>query len=343
MKLYSSVNEQDDPVLGFSFQSTVYEVENTIGNTVWLKLVRNDHSATGYYSEDGVSWTQVGDAINISALDQHQNDFNDFTGNQQGPFVEGKEAFFDLYVYRDGYSEIQAKSPANFNGTSRLITSSYLGSISNGDWAMYAGVQLGTRAPSNDGVDYQKEAIQINMNASSGSEGGTVEVWLDAIETGDKIAEVNITNTGSVSEYKIFRAELTEAVSGEHDVYLRFIGEQDGTELFRLKSFFFSTEILVSNEEELSMDNPDDFKLNQNYPNPFNPSTNISYSLPEQSDIRLTVFDALGRSVEVLEEGLKSAGNYSVTWDASNRASGVYFYKLEANGQVFTQKMLLIK
>ena len=86
-----------------------------------------------------------------------------------------------------------------------------------------------------------------------------------------------------------------------------------------------------------------EFVLHQNYPNPFNPTTTIRFSLPQDSDIRLVVFDLLGRQVQVLAEGGYTTGTYSVMLDGTNLASGVYLYQLEAGMQRLTGRMILMK
>ena len=88
---------------------------------------------------------------------------------------------------------------------------------------------------------------------------------------------------------------------------------------------------------------PKEFSLSQNYPNPFNPSTNIEFSLPEQSIVRLTIFNMLGQKVATLANERKEAGVYTVNWNASSVASGVYFYRLNVGNKVFTKRMMLIK
>jgi hypothetical protein len=88
---------------------------------------------------------------------------------------------------------------------------------------------------------------------------------------------------------------------------------------------------------------PSEFKLFQNYPNPFNPTTAISYQLSAISHIKLTVFDILGREIETLVNEVKPAGKYSVEWNASSIASGVYFYQLRAGEFVKTKKMILLR
>ncbi len=88
---------------------------------------------------------------------------------------------------------------------------------------------------------------------------------------------------------------------------------------------------------------PREFQLLQNYPNPFNPSTTIRYELPKSSEVRLNVFDILGREVSVLVNERRDAGVHEVKCDAVGLASGVYFYRLVAGSFVQTCKMVLIR
>lgn len=89
------------------------------------------------------------------------------------------------------------------------------------------------------------------------------------------------------------------------------------------------------------------FGLSQNYPNPFNSTTNIEYQLPQNTIVKLEVYDILGRTVKKLFDGYQSAGRYKVLFDSGSLSSGVYFYKLEfqVNGQkkILSKKMLLIR
>ncbi|MDR3666995.1 MAG: T9SS type A sorting domain-containing protein, partial [Ignavibacteriaceae bacterium] len=88
---------------------------------------------------------------------------------------------------------------------------------------------------------------------------------------------------------------------------------------------------------------PNRFNLAQNYPNPFNPSTVISYSIPAASNIKLVVYNTLGQTVRTLEKEYKSAGNYSINFNAVNIPSGIYFYKLDAGQFSQVKKMIIIK
>ncbi len=90
------------------------------------------------------------------------------------------------------------------------------------------------------------------------------------------------------------------------------------------------------------------FELAQNYPNPFNPTTHIQYQLPKASDVKLTVFNVLGKEIVTLVNQKQNAGTYQLTWDGTNNAglqvsSGVYFYKIEAGDFTKINKMMFIK
>jgi hypothetical protein len=86
-----------------------------------------------------------------------------------------------------------------------------------------------------------------------------------------------------------------------------------------------------------------DYNLEQNYPNPFNPVTTIKYEVPQISNVKIEVFDVLGRVVKVLVYEEKTAGRYEIKFDASSLASGIYYYRIKANEFVQSKKMMLIK
>ncbi len=88
---------------------------------------------------------------------------------------------------------------------------------------------------------------------------------------------------------------------------------------------------------------PSDFELFQNYPNPFNPSTIITFEIPKDNFVELSVYDILGREVEKLVSEFKQAGRYTVDFNGNNLSSGLYIYKLKAGDYSATKKMMLLK
>jgi len=106
----------------------------------------------------------------------------------------------------------------------------------------------------------------------------------------------------------------------------------------------FANDYGVIGITELSRNGSADFTgLSTNYPNPFNPSTNISYNLAKESFVKISVYDLLGRTVAELVNEKKPEGVHSVTFDASNLNSGVYFYRVETDYASETKKIVLIK
>jgi hypothetical protein len=99
----------------------------------------------------------------------------------------------------------------------------------------------------------------------------------------------------------------------------------------------------TSRVEQLSPTAPKTFLLEQNYPNPFNPSTTIRYQLPVASEVKLEVYDVLGKKIATLVSERQSAGSYQVVWNASGLSSGTYFYRLQAGTFTQTKKMILVK
>ncbi len=89
--------------------------------------------------------------------------------------------------------------------------------------------------------------------------------------------------------------------------------------------------------------NPDKFVLNQNYPNPFNPSTILSYNLKADAMVKLTVYNLVGQSVEVIVDEYQNYGYYEYYFDASNLPAGIYLYKLQVGDYSSVKRMTLVK
>ena len=126
-----------------------------------------------------------------------------------------------------------------------------------------------------------------------------------------------------------------------------------GKYAYRLKQIDFDGTFSYSGEVEVEVGLPINFALEQNYPNPFNPSTVIKYSLPQESRVKLSIYNALGEEVAVLVNDIITAGFHQTQWNGLNStgnqvSSGIYFYRLETEGQsgqqfVDVKKMMMVK
>jgi choice-of-anchor B domain-containing protein len=159
------------------------------------------------------------------------------------------------------------------------------------------------------------------------------------------IRVVNITNPASPVEaawYDTYPLNNNTNFAGCWGVFMfpsgKIIGSDISGGLFVVKTTFNMTGSQNGNNST-----PSKYALKQNYPNPFNPSTKIEFAVAKNSHVTLEVYDAVGRQVGSLVDEFKTAGNYSVRYDASGLASGIYFYKLQSEGFSETKKMTLLK
>lgn len=221
-RLYSGFN--NGKKIGISFGTSTTEVNNTIGNTVWLKVVRSQHNMTGFYSADGLAWTQVGGTVSLVDLDKAQTNDNAWVGTSIGLYATGLVSDFDQFSFNHGFDPISVSTYYHYSNVS--TTSGTVTNSADNGWAMLPGVTMESNGTS---------ANQIIVNAASANANGTLEVWIDNIGTaGRRIASIPITNTGGTSTYQNFTANVT--VSGQHDLYLRFVG---GNGVFRLNTVRF--------------------------------------------------------------------------------------------------------
>jgi len=115
-----------------------------------------------------------------------------------------------------------------------------------------------------------------------------------------------------------------------------------GNETFSNQTWSLNTNFnAVISAEDVSL--PTEFNLCQNYPNPFNPTTMIKYQLPKDCQVKLAIYNILGRKVAALVDEEQVAGYKTASWDASSFSGGIYFYRLKAGDFVQTRKMVLLK
>lgn len=144
------------------------------------------------------------------------------------------------------------------------------------------------------------------------------------------VAAGTVDGSGNSNERKNYSFTDKNLAKGNYNYRLKQVDYNGNYEYFNLSGL-------------VSVGAPEKFALNQNYPNPFNPVTNISFELPFDSQVSLTVYDMSGKEVARLVNEFRPAGFYDVSFNAMNLASGIYFYKLFANGQQMIKKMTVIK
>ncbi len=198
-----------------------------------------------------------------------------------------------------------------------------------------------TGIPSNNfSVRYSGEVMAPsagNYRFSVEAINGEATVYIDgeAVSNNQQIAFTKDQKRQIILEYS--------HTSGTAGLYLRWSGSNP-TNVIHEDYLIPDMDVLtVNNETDFEPEIPLDLKLKQNYPNPFNPSTQIEFSLPESGKVSLKVYNVVGQIVQVLVDEIRNTGSHSVSFDASGLSSGVYFYQLEFEGAVISNKMLLMK
>lgn len=172
----------------------------------------------------------------------------------------------------------------------------------------------------------------VKLNWSTVSEennsGFDVERKVSGRDSWAKIT--NVAGNGTSNNVHTYSFEDRNLASGKYSYRLKQIDYNGNFTYYDL-----SNEVIIGA--------PGKYSLTQNFPNPFNPSTTISYEIPVNNFVSLKIYDMMGKEVASLVNGNQEAGFYSVKFDASKLASGIYFYKLQANDFSSTKKLMLVK
>jgi hypothetical protein len=183
--------------------------------------------------------------------------------------------------------------------------------------------------------------VELTAFTATAINGKVVLSWSTATETNNSGFQIErksndtwqqigfVPGSGTTTELRNYTYSDDNILSGKYS--------------YRLKQIDFSGKFEYSKVVDVEVGIPSEYSLEQNYPNPFNPSTTINYSVKEKGLVTLKIFDVLGNEVKTLLNEEKEAGKYSVKLDASQIASGVYFYTLQAGEFISTKKMVLLK
>ena len=144
---------------------------------------------------------------------------------------------------------------------------------------------------------------------------------------------IELTDKAMVADYR---------TNGNSTTLIIVAPESD--ELFTASGSFNVEEVIAANENsQVTVMMPTELTLSKAYPNPFNPSTSMNIFVPADGAVNLSVYNVMGQEVATLHSGNMSAGNHSVTWNASNMTSGMYFVRAESQAGVAVQKVMLMK
>ncbi len=257
-------------------------------------------------------------------------------------------------IYLDPhYHPVQPSPQAGHSWAASLSLSSSSGSLGK--------VEIGIDPNSNDGPDMAdvRPITLFNRPSAMNIENepfgrfmrdirpeADLQIWRLDISTG--VEEALLLSWSATPEIDPDKAMILYDVVTERRIDMKIQKEyaienpgQIPPDRFRI---YFGNESLV----KAAIDNdtparPMTFRLYQNYPNPFNPVTTISYDLPRPCRVTVDIFNILGQRVIRLEDGYREAGSYQIRWDGREVASGVYFYRIQADEFAETRKMLLIK
>ena len=172
--------------------------------------------------------------------------------------------------------------------------------------------------------------VELNWNTSTetNNAGFEVERKLSGSESWQELAFVSGNGfTNTVRNYSYTDRNLSE---GTYNYRLKQVDYNGNFEYFNLNS-------------EIEIGTPNSFNISQNYPNPFNPSTKINFEMAKEGNVSIKVFDYTGKEISTLVNGFRSAGYYTIDFNAINLSSGIYFYRMEANNFTKVMKMSLIK
>lgn len=323
----------------FEYLDVITQNDNTLTTPTAVKIPRADiYYADGYVKINEIGQVRVGD-VNLNGVAFEISDIIYFTN-------------FFIYPAQYPFNALQyANSDVNQDGMMatvadlvRLVNIVINGGIGSGKMVSLE-TEAAVKAESNG------DAIDFRYNVA-GEIGGA----LLTIETSDQFnpdelrcphGDMTVMADRDGNRVRILVYGATgEAMPSGNQCFLSASGLKE----YRIVALELSTAdgtyipVAIPTAETL----PAGYVLEQNYPNPFNPETRIEFALPSSGNVRLIVYNLLGREVRTLVSTVLAAGQHTINWDSRDDAgqavaSGVYFYRLEAGDHTMTRKMMLLK
>ncbi len=189
--------------------------------------------------------------------------------------------------------------------------------------------------------------VELSSFSAENVDGEVILKWQTATETNNhgfeiersQISKVNGQNDWAKISFVEGRGTTIEMTEYHYKDKIT----TPGNYVYRLKQIDFDGTISYSEEIEVGVTGPKEYALFQNYPNPFNPTTTIKFALPDDSRVKINVYNTVGQLIQTLIDKEMASGYYEANFNASKLSSGVYLYQMQVGSFIATKKMLLIK
>ncbi len=340
---------------------TTYELSNLdYGTTYYWAVAAYDDSYSAWAEGE---FTVVGGASGVPILSNPDNGMTVYAADVTlSWYVNGSTLGIDEYEIMYSRSDVWAASvTTTTTSATQSVTIEDLIPGATYYWKVNSkytnGGESGYSAPFsfyiNTGANGPVQPIVGGPNNVMISQGNPFMTWaLPMSPTQGTTYELELATDENMSSAQVFSnisttGYIVSNLSSSQTYYWRVRSKTGSDYSYYSGSGKFQTNQALGTEDESSLI-PDKFTVEQNYPNPFNPSTTIKFSVPEVSDVRISIYDMLGREVNVLIDQELQAGSYDVVWNGTDRsgskvATGAYIYKIKAGSNVAVKKMILMK
>jgi hypothetical protein len=325
----------------FAYRDQIYHLDNTLTDGIGEVIEQSAIVHTdGYIQVKQVDLKSLGD-INVNGV----------------PYEIADAIYFTNYFMDPGKYPLSSQQRANSDVNQDGLTASIADLVYLINKLVNPGYVYRLSPSFELPVEVASMVSTGNFSLSYDSEVeiGGLTVTLNSLELADNIDNlfsemadygltVRTSLSGNLIRLLIFGEQGQVMPSGYHE----FLSISTNNN-FEIEDIQFSTKygsMMRVSVDESSM--PRSFQLHQNYPNPFNPQTEISFNLPYNGEIKLSVFNILGQEVKLLVDGRLEAGHHAVVWDGRDNSgtsvsSGIYFYRLKAGEFMARKKMILLK
>jgi uncharacterized protein (TIGR02145 family) len=293
------------------FDGNIYNAI-TIGNQTWLKEnIKSIHYSDGTVIPDAVSYDNISTNADIY----------------------GRLYTWDAAMNNSTEESAQGVCPCGWHIPShaewKILENNLGGAIVAGGKMKHEGMQF----------------WKIPNTGANNSSGLTI------LPGGEYDANITPNKFNLLKEYAVFWTSTEVSVTKARERYLAYNDAKSSVyDWYKVMKYSIRCvqDSIATTVNNTDIKNISTFTLHQNYPNPFNPSTTINFSIPQNSFIRLQIFDVNGRHINTLVESKKSIGYYSITWDGKNEigndvSSGMYFYRLMTSKFTVSKKMVLVR